>query len=281
MPDSTGTLYIVATPIGNLSDFSPRAVTTLSQVDTILAEDTRHSMHLLHHFNIKTPMQAFHEHNEAHKAENICERLHAGENLALISDAGTPLLSDPGYRLVNMAQDQSIRIVPIPGPSAPITALSVSGLATDRFVFEGFLPAKSTARKSRLHELGSENRSLIFFESPKRILSCLQDMCEVFGGERLACVARELTKTYETIRRDSLVALVDWVSRDLNQQKGEFVVIVQGAPPTDANRQQAEMILRELLPLLSLKQAVAVTAKITQEKKNQIYELALQIKDQI
>ena len=276
---SKGVLYIVATPLGNLGDMTPRAVETLAQVQVIAAEDTRHSLPLLRHFGIVTPCIALHDHNERERSAELIIRLQAGENIALISDAGTPLISDPGYHLVRAAREQGVRVVPIPGPSALIAALSVSGLPTDRFIFEGFLPAKSAARQQRLEALRIEARTMIFFESGHRITESLNDMAHVLGLDRLGVVARELTKIFETIQSDTLGGLCLWVQADPHQQKGEFVVLVQGAvhaegAETDA---EAERIVRILLEELPVKQASALAAKITGQKKNFLYSMALKM----
>ena len=276
---SNGVLYIVATPLGNLGDMTPRAVETLSHVQVIAAEDTRHSLPLLRHFGIATPCTALHDHNERERSAELITRLQAGDNIALISDAGTPLISDPGYHLVHAARTQGVRIVPVPGPSALIAALSVSGLPTDRFVFEGFLPAKAAARQQRLEALRIESRTVVFFESGHRIVESLHDMAHILGLDRPAVVARELTKVFETIQGDTLSGLCQWVQADPHQQKGEFVVLVQGAARTeDAETDaEAERIMRILLDELPVKQAAALAAKITGQKKNFLYTMALKM----
>jgi 16S rRNA (cytidine1402-2'-O)-methyltransferase len=271
-----GVLYVVATPIGNLGDMSPRAVEVLSGVDRIAAEDTRHSRPLLQHFGIVTPMVAYHEHNERQMAPRLLAMLRSAESIALISDAGTPLVSDPGYHLVRQAREEGVRVIPVPGPSAMVTALSASGLPTGRFVFEGFLPAKSAARRGCLEALKGQARTLVFFESSHRIVECLRDMAAVFGSDRQAVLARELTKTFETIHSGSLGTLADWVVGDPNQQKGEFVVLVQGAREAPGNSEaEVDRVLGVLLEDLPVKQAVALAAKITGAKKNRVYERAL------
>ena len=276
---SKGVLYIVATPLGNLGDMTPRAVETLAQVQVIAAEDTRHSLPLLRHFGIVTPCIALHDHNERERSAELIIRLQAGENIALISDAGTPLISDPGYHLVRAVREQGVRVVPIPGPSALIAALSVSGLPTDRFIFEGFLPAKSAARQQRLEALRIEARTMIFFESGHRITESLNDMAHVLGLERLGVVARELTKIFETIQGDTLGGLCQWVQADPHQQKGEFVVLVHGAARAeDAETDvEADRIVRILLKELPVKQAASLAAKITGQKKNFLYSRALKM----
>lgn len=275
------TLYVVATPIGNLGDMTPRAVETLQAVDCIAAEDTRRSGLLLRHFGIGTPMVALHEHNERRVCADLLSRLQAGQSVALISDAGTPLVSDPGYHLVREVQAAGMRVVPVPGPSALLAALCASGLPTDRLVFEGFLPAKSGARRRRLETLAAESRTLAFFEAPHRITDTLEDMAAVFGTEREAVFARELTKSFETIRRDTLGALRDWVAGDPDQRKGEIVVLVRGAVREEREGGLSEETARVVTVLaaeLPVKQAAALAAKITGEKKNLLYEYAVQSK---
>lgn len=274
------TLYVVATPIGNLRDISERAREVLAAVDVIAAEDTRHSRHLLNHYGMQTRLLALHEHNEQQAGTQLLEQLRAGGSAALISDAGTPLISDPGARLLSLAHQQSIRVVPIPGPSALISALSVAGLPADRFVFEGFLSAKTKARQERLDALREETRTLVFYEAPHRILDCLQALAASFGAEREAVLVKEITKLFETVRRDSLAALHDWLSAEPERQKGEFVMVVAGAatqrretgPSPDAMR-----VLRLLREELPLKQAVKLAAAISGEHKNSLYQAALSL----
>jgi len=282
MSSDPGKIYVVATPIGNLSDMSPRAIDTLNLVDLILAEDTRHSFPLLQHFKIQTRCQAFHEHNEKQLSEQFCQRVLAGESLAIISDAGVPLISDPGFPLIKLAHDYAIKIEPIPGACAAITALSASGLATDRFSFEGFLPHKSSARKKTLQSLVDEQRTLIFYESPRRVLETLEDMYEVMGGDRQAVLARELSKLFETIHKAPLNKLLEFVSNDKNQQKGEIVLLLAGnteAKTQDAISIDIHHLLSTLLAELPLKQAVKLASEITGHKKNQVYQAALLLKD--
>jgi len=274
-----GILYVVATPIGNLDDLSPRAILTLNEVSLIAAEDTRHSSKLLRHFGILTPVTAFHEHNEREKAAELVTSLSSGKSIALISDAGTPLVSDPGYRLVRSAHSAGIRVVPLPGACAAIVALSASGLPSDRFAFEGFPPVKSAARRAWFEALASEPRTLIVYESPHRIVESLQDMVAVFGSAREAVYARELTKQFETVRHAMLGELVRWVAEDANQQRGEIVVLIHGATVAEANgSEDAKRILRILTGELPVSQAVTLAAAITGQKKNQLYELALELK---
>ena len=277
-----GSLYIVATPIGNMGDMTERALKTLIDVDVIAVEDTRRSGQLLHNFEISTPMIAVHEHNERQICDSLLERIERGENIALISDAGTPLLSDPGYFLVNQARERGLNVVPIPGVSAVITALSVAGLPTDRFIFEGFLPSKSSARQQKLENLKDDGRTLIFYEAPHRIIEMLKDCQKVFGGQRKVVIARELTKTFETVHGDVLDGLIPWVEADENQKKGEFVVLVQGAETREDTGVDAESerILLILLKDLPVKQAAALAANITGLKKNALYQYALQLKNE-
>lgn len=278
---SAGVLYVVATPIGNLQDLSTRALEVLRAVVLIAAEDTRHSRKLLAHYGIDTPMTALHEHNEREVTEKLLTALRAGKDIALVSDAGTPLISDPGFHLLRAVRQAQIRAVPVPGASACITALSVAGLPTDRFVFEGFLPARTTARRQRLQALHTEPRTLVFYEASHRICECLADMVQCLGAEREATVARELTKTYETIIHGTLAELDARVRVDPNQQKGEFVILVHGAPPprNDSVDQAAAEVMEILLAELPLKQAATLAAKISGQSKNRLYEHGLTIKN--
>lgn len=273
-----GTLYVVATPIGNLGDMVPRAVETLQTVALIAAEDTRHSSRLLSHFDIKTPCIAYHDHSDEQRTEQLIARMHAGDSIALISDAGTPLVSDPGYRLVRSARQAGIQVVPIPGACAMIAALSAAGLPSDRFAFEGFLPAKQVARCTQLQNLAADPRTLIFYEAPHRILETLQDMAQVFGPEREVVMARELTKTFETIKGNKVADLAAWVAADTNQQRGEIVLLVHGAPkPENEAMTPAQMhTMKVLLEELPVKQAASIGAKLTGLKKNFLYDWALQ-----
>ncbi len=277
--ENPAALFLVATPIGNLGDISSRALETLKSVDLIAAEDTRHSRRLLQHFAINTRLLACHEHNEEQQTPALIERMLKGHSIALISDAGTPLVSDPGYRLVQAALEQNIRVVPVPGPCAAIAALSASGLPTDRFVFEGFPPARQGARLNYLQALQAEQRTLVFYVSCHRITDTLKDMVAVFGGDRQAVLARELTKTFETIHKAALGELEQWVEADQNQQKGEIVVLVEGAPEQDNEEQQ---LLNKLLPILvdelPVKQAAKIASKITGLHKNDLYRQALGLK---
>ena len=275
----TGILFIVATPIGNLDDISFRAVEILKSVDLVLAEDTRHSKKLLKHLNIAKPIRAFHEHNEREKMKAIIGELHSGKSIALISDAGTPLISDPGYFLVAQAKKECLRVVPIPGPSALITALSASGLASDSFTFLGFLPSKQTARVKLLKSLVSRAETSIFYESPKRILATLTDMHSIFGGSREVCLAKELTKLFETIQTDSIPNLIKYLNIDKSHQKGEFVILVSAIDKID--RTEAETQLDSLLPILCAEmgasKAAKLAAKITGIDKKQCYKRAIDL----
>ncbi len=274
----TGTLYIVATPIGNLEDITQRALNTLSQVDLIAAEDTRHSGLLLSHYGIKKPFFALHDHNEQQRARVLVEKLQQGLNIALISDAGTPLISDPGFHLVRDCRNAGIKVSPIPGACAAITALCSSGIASDRFCFEGFLPAKSKARCDKLAELETETRTLIFYESTHRILDTLADMQQVWGNERYVVLARELTKTWETIVGEPLEQLIAWLKEDGHRIKGEIVLIVEGKPSVEQEEISAQAI--KLLSVLSvelpLKKAAAIVAECFGYKKNSLYQYGLE-----
>ncbi|MBI6852111.1 16S rRNA (cytidine(1402)-2'-O)-methyltransferase [Pseudomonas cichorii] len=273
-----GSLYVVATPIGNLDDMSVRALKVLREVALIAAEDTRHSSRLMQHFGISTPLAACHEHNERDEGSRFITRLLAGDDVALISDAGTPLISDPGYHLVRQARAAGVSVVPVPGACALIAALSAAGLPSDRFIFEGFLPAKAVGRKSRLEILREEPRTLIFYEAPHRILECLQDMEQVFGPDRPALLARELTKTFETLKGLPLAQLRAFVEGDSNQQRGECVVLVAGwTPPEDEDvvGAEARRVLDLLLEEMPLKRAAALAAEITGVRKNLLYQVAL------
>ena len=281
MSNLTGKIYVVATPIGNLGDMTARAIEVLNSVDLILAEDTRHSMPLLRHFQIQTKCQAFHEHNEKSVAESICERVAQGESVAIISDAGVPLISDPGFPLVRMAHEQNLPVLTIPGACAAISAISVAGLATDRFSFEGFLPAKSGGKRKVLETLLNESRTMIFYESPRRVVDTLSIMLELFGPERQAVLARELTKLFETVRKAPLSELLEFVEGDSNQVKGEIVLLLEGKVQEDMDEDKEELkrVLTILLEEVSLKQAVSIAMKLNGLKRNQVYPLALEIKN--
>jgi 16S rRNA (cytidine1402-2'-O)-methyltransferase len=275
----SGRLFIVATPIGNLGDISERALSILREADLIAVEDTRHSRTLLQQFGISTPMLAYHDFNEDQQVSRLLERIANGDDIALISDAGTPLVSDPGYQLVRQAHINGIKVVPIPGASAVIAALCSAGLASDRFTFEGFLPARSAARKAILVDLQKESRTMVFYEAPHRIVECLVDMLECFGPDREITMARELTKTFETILHATVEQLLAFVRNDANQQKGEFVLVVAGAQfEAGLIEPHALHTLKVLLADLPLKHACALAAQITGLKKNLLYETALQLK---
>lgn len=272
-----GVLYVVATPIGNLADMVPRAVETLQQVDCIACEDTRHSRRLLDHYHISTTLLPFHEHNEDTMVPTLIERLSEGESIALISDAGTPLVSDPGYPLIRAAHQHGITVSPIPGPSAAITALSASGLPTNRFQFEGFLPAKTTARNKTLKELVKCEATMVFYEAPHRIVDCLQSMADIFGSEREGVLARELTKTHETIRFGQLGNLLEFVQADPNQQKGEIVILVRGADNSRKHEfnEEAARVATLLKDHMPPKQAAAITEAIVGINKKSIYQFLI------
>lgn len=270
------TLYIVATPIGNLEDITLRAINTLKQVDLIAAEDTRHSGLLLQHLAIKAKLFALHDHNEQEKSQLLIEKLKSGLSIALISDAGTPLINDPGYHLVKACRENNINVVPIPGACAAIAALSASGLPSDKFSYEGFLPAKTKARQDYLTTLLDEPRTMIFYESTHRLLDTLLDMQTIWGSDKQIVLAKELTKTWETIVNFSILDLINWLQEDSNRQKGEFVLIVEGNNKTaDAIDSKAINTLKLLLKELPLKKAAAITAEIYGLKKNQLYQLGL------
>ncbi|MBS6022083.1 MAG: 16S rRNA (cytidine(1402)-2'-O)-methyltransferase [Haemophilus haemolyticus] len=278
MTDLTGILYIVATPIGNLQDITQRALDTFAKVDLIAAEDTRHSGLLLSHYGIKKPFFALHDHNEQEKAHILVEKLKQGSHIALISDAGTPLISDPGFHLVRQCREAGIRVVPLPGACAAITALCASGIASDRFCFEGFLPAKSKARKDKLENIAEEDRTLIFYESTHRILDTLEDMQSVLGDDRYIVLAREITKTWETITGNTIKNLREWLLEDPNRTKGEMVLVVEGKPKSDNNDEispQAVKALELIVEELPLKKAAAIVAELYGYKKNALYQFGL------
>lgn len=276
-----GLLYVVATPIGNLADITLRALETLKSVDAIAAEDTRHTSGLLSHFGIAKKLIAVHEHNEHQSAEKLLQQLQSGENIALVTDAGTPGISDPGAVVVDLVRKAGIKVVPIPGVSAVIAALSASGITQNGFLFHGFLPASGAARRKALELLKSQAVTLVFYEAPHRIVESIMDMANVLGAERRITFARELTKTFETVYSCQLAEAAAWLEADTNQQRGEFVLLVEAAAVKDAEEisEEAIRVLKLLLADLPLKQAVKLAADITQEKKNDLYELALQLKN--
>lgn len=276
--ERNGILYIVATPIGNLGDITQRALDTFAQVDLIAAEDTRHSGLLLSHYGIKKPFFALHDHNEQQKAVVLVEKLTKGEDIALISDAGTPLISDPGFHLVRHCRQAGIRVVPVVGACAAIGALSCSGIASDRFCFEGFLPAKTKSRCDKLETLSEEPRTLIFYESTHRILDTLADMQKIWGSDRYIVMARELTKTWETIYGDTLGNLIEWLNEDSNRTKGEIVLIVEGKPETEEESfsPQAVKLFQLLTNEMPMKKAASIVAETFGYKKNALYQFGLE-----
>jgi len=277
---STGTLFIVATPIGNLDDISPRARAVLTSVDLIAAEDTRVTGRLLSHFGIKSRQIALHDHNEAQRAASLIAELQKGHSIALVSDAGTPLISDPGFRLTKAAHDAGITVSPVPGASAVVCALSASGLPTDRFAYEGFLPAKGVARQKRLSELETECRTMVFYESVHRISDTVVDAREILGGDRQAFIGRELTKLYEQCVAGDLASLAAMLDDGSIVKKGEFVLLIAGCERSSDDGQSvaADLILATLLEELPGKQAAAITAKLTGENKNSVYRRMLELK---
>jgi len=277
---TSGCLYIVATPIGNLGDISSRALEILKQVDIIACEDTRHTGKLLSAFSIKNKMMSLHDHNERQRQDQIASMLQEGKSIALVSDAGTPLISDPGFHLVRHCRQLGLTVSPVPGACAAISALSVAGLPTDRFSFEGFLPSKSGARKSTLLMLENETRTMVFYDAPRRAIDTVKDIAEVLGGERYVVIARELTKTFETLHSDTASNLLAWLEQDPNQLKGEMVLIIEGykVQPNDISA----VVLKTLTLLLSEmkpKTACAITAEIHGVKKNALYDIALSLKN--
>lgn len=280
MAKTPATLWIVATPIGNLEDLSPRARRILGEVDLVVCEDTRHSGRLLAVFGLKARLASLHEHNEERETPGLIARLEAGESIALISDAGTPLLSDPGFRLVRAAAAAGITVSPVPGPSAVLAALSVAGLPTDRFVFEGFLPARAPARRARLDALAAESRTLVFFEAGNRVADLLRDAAAAFGGARAAVVARELTKLHESLYRGPLGALAEQLAVDPDASRGETVVLIAGSPAAAAaegDEQALAQLLPALLEELPPSRAVRIAAKLTGVPRRRAYELALKL----
>jgi 16S rRNA (cytidine1402-2'-O)-methyltransferase len=274
----SGTLFIVATPIGNLEDLSPRARQTLADVDLIAAEDTRHTGRLLSHFGVKTRLLALHDHNEADRAQRLVDELQAGKSIALVSDAGTPLISDPGYRLVHAAHDAGITVSPIPGPSALTAALSVAGLPTDRFCFEGFLPAKKKARRERLAGLAAEQRTMVFYESVHRVQECLEDMINVFGASRSAFIARELSKLHEQGSQATLAVLHEQVVSGEITNKGEFVLAVAGGRDSTESPLEIDQLLVDLSGKLPDKEVARILARATGAKRNALYQRLIELK---
>nr|WP_256489351.1 16S rRNA (cytidine(1402)-2'-O)-methyltransferase [Pleionea sp. CnH1-48] len=281
MNSQPGTLYVVATPIGNLGDISMRAIETLKSADRILAEDTRRTQQLLTHLGIKGSLVSLHDHNEKQRVEQVAEWAQQGESLVLVSDAGTPLISDPGYALVSQLREKEIDVVPVPGACALIAALSAAGLPTDRFCFEGFLPAKRGARKKALELIKQEVRTTVYYESTHRIMDMLEDMQEVLGGERYLVLARELTKRFETFISGTVEDVLAQLNEDTDQRKGEFVVMVKGVPSdnTSALDVSSEDVLKLLLPHVSTKTASQIGASLTGLPKKELYQLAVQLKE--
>ena len=276
-----GTLYVVATPIGNLGDMTIRGLETLKTVDAIAAEDTRHTSGLLSHFGISKKLIAVHEHNEHQSAEKLLTQLQAGESIALVTDAGTPGISDPGAVVVDLVRKAGVKVVPIPGASAVIAALSASGIMQNGFHFHGFLPASGAARRKVLESLKSQTVTLVFYEAPHRIVECVEDLANVLGGERRLTFARELTKTFETFHTCAASDASAWLQADTNQQRGEFVLLVEAAAVKEAEEipEETVRVLKLLLADLPLKQAVKLATEITHEKKNVLYEFALKLKE--
>lgn len=274
----TGTLYIVATPIGNLEDITGRALRILAEVDLIAAEDTRHSQRLLQHYDISTRLISLHDHNEAQRASQLIDKLQLGQTIALISDAGTPLISDPGYSLVSQCRAAKVKVVPLPGPCAAITALCAAGLATDKFIFEGFLPVKLVAKQQALQRLLTQTSTCIFYESPRRVVDTVKLIVAELGPDRDMVLAKELTKTFETFYSGTAQECVTWLEADANHQRGEFVLMIAGQKQdqTDVSA-EALQLLKLLISELPLKKAAAITAEQFGLKKNQLYQLGLEL----
>ena len=282
MQEIKGILFIVATPIGNLRDMSFRAVDVLSKVDRIYAEDTRNSIKLLHHYDISNQLVALHDHNEEHKINELALLLTEGKDLALISDAGTPLISDPGYKVVRALGELGANIVTIPGPSAMIAALSIAGIPTDKFTFEGFLPAKKQARLQALENNLKQTYTQVYYESSHRITACIEAMIEMMGEGRGVALARELTKVFEQVFRGNLGQLREWLIADRNHQKGEFVLVLagfEGDVSLTGSAMDNEQLITILIAELPVKQAASLAAKISGLSKNEAYKLALAIKN--
>ena len=277
MNSKTGVLHVVATPIGNLGDLSSRARETLQQADLVLAEDTRRTGVLMRHFNLGTPLSSFHDHNERQQVPEVLRRLSAGENIALVSDAGTPLISDPGYTLVSAAREQGFTVSPVPGPCALVAALSASGLPVDRFVFEGFVPARKGARQALLDRVAVEERTVVLYESSHRILETLEDMSTVLGPGRAVVIGREISKRFETFYRGDAVDVLEQLRAGTEHQYGEFVVMVEGAPAQDADEAMLRKLLQLLLDELPVKTASRIAAAWSGAGRNRVYALALDL----
>jgi 16S rRNA (cytidine1402-2'-O)-methyltransferase len=286
--EAAGRLYVVATPIGNLGDLSPRARAVLSDCALVAAEDTRHTGVLLKHFGIQTPQLSLHDHNEQHRASDIIERLRQGASVALVSDAGTPAISDPGFELMRAVAAAGFEIIAIPGPCAAIAALSIAALPTDRFCFEGFLPARGAARRKRLQSLATEPRTLVLYEAPHRVRETLEDCVAAFGDQRSASVAREITKLHEMTYRGSLRELLERAGADADFGRGEIVLVIAGAPQTATDEERGadghggalDRVLKTLLAELPLKQAARLAAQITEARDNEAYKRALHLKQE-
>ncbi len=276
--ENAGALYVVATPIGNLADIGARAVETLGSVDLIAAEDTRHTAGLLSHLGLKKPLLSLHTYNESSRTGQLLAALAQGRSVALVSDAGTPLISDPGFPLVRAAREAGFRVIPVPGPSALIAALSVSGLPCDRFVFEGFLPARAGPRRARLEALAMESRTLVFYESPHRIEATIEAMAEIMGAGREAVLLRELTKTFEQIHAAPLAEMRQWLASDADHRRGEFVIVLAGAEEAAPREAEQRELLAVLLDYLSVKDAAAAAARLTGAPKRTLYQLAVAMK---
>ncbi|MDE0282552.1 MAG: 16S rRNA (cytidine(1402)-2'-O)-methyltransferase [Gammaproteobacteria bacterium] len=277
MNSKTGVLHVVATPIGNLGDLSSRARETLQQADLVLAEDTRRTGVLMRHFNLGTPLSSFHDHNERQQVPEVLRRLSAGESIALVSDAGTPLISDPGYALVSAAREQGFTVSPVPGPCALVAALSASGLPVDRFVFEGFVPARKGARQALLDRVAVEERTVVLYESSHRILETLEDMSCVLGPDRAVVIGREISKRFETFYRGDAVDVLEQLRAGTEHQYGEFVVMVEGAPAQDADEAMLRKLLQLLLDELPVKTASRIAAAWSGAGRNRVYALALDL----
>ena len=278
MVTQRSTLYVVATPIGNLNDISQRAAAVLAEVDLIACEDTRHSQRLLDHLQLKKPLRPYHEHSEGNAEQSLLESLAAGQSIALISDAGTPLIADPGFRLVQRARAEGFDVITVPGPCAAIAALSIAGLPSDQFRFCGFLPARNSAREKILEQLADDRATLIFYEAPHRIVESLRAMAAVWGGDRRAALGRELTKTFETLLDGSLAELAERVESDRDQQRGEIVVVVAGKPAEQSDSVEQQRVLTILLRELPLKRAAAVAAQLLGGDKRSFYQMGLSLR---
>ena len=278
---SFGSLFIVSTPIGNLADISGRALDVLAKVDCILAEDTRHSKRLLNHYGISTSLRSCHEHNEASMVDWVVKQINDGKNLALISDAGTPLISDPGFVLVRSLRQLDHQVVAVPGASSIIAALSIAGLPTDSFIFDGFLSSKSSARQTQYAKYRQQTRTVVLLESSHRIVASIDDLISQLGGDRFIVIARELTKRFETVLSGSAQKIADMLKDDEDQTRGEFVLMIAGVPKQADTDVELEQMLRVLLAEVSVKQATKIAVKMTGQRKNDVYQLALKLKSKM